>query len=329
MYKKLAAVTVGLTSIIGVAKHFENRDTNVTSSLIETSDLYSLPSKFYQTSYGLFNKIIDIGHAKAALETIVKESIREGPLSKLEKRNEIMKHGYPTLDNIIQYDDHILAYSNYFKGPLWVCEHLTPTRVTNNDNVTRQKSEFQSDNSILQIFRTSNQDFYKSGYDRGHLAAAANHRQSQISMDDTFYLTNICPQIGKGLNRTKWNALEKRARALARKHGSVHVLTGPLYLPTVEGKEKFVKFKLIGDSNVAVPTHFFKAMVSTSRNGEYHLEAYVMPNEEIREDLPCSTFLVPKIAIEKGTGFLVFDMIPHAQYKTINGFPNPLYKPQS
>ena len=243
---------------------------------------------------------------------------------RLQKRAGIMKYGYPTLDNIIQYEDHVLAYSNIHKAPLWVCEHLASYNVDKKDEtVTRVQSKFRPDESVYPVFRSQNKDYLNSGYDRGHLAAAANHKQSQTAMNDTFFLSNICPQTGKGLNRSKWNNLEKRGRTLARKHSSVHVLTGPLYLPTVIGNEKFVKYKLIGDNNVAVPTHFYKAIVAQSSKGGYHLECYVMPNEEIRDDVPISSFLVPKYAIEKGAGYFVFEFIADSQYKTINGLPNP------
>lgn len=39
--------------------------------------------------------------------------------------------------------------------------------------------------------------FRRSGYDRGHLAAAANHRSSQDSMCATFFLSNMSPQVGE------------------------------------------------------------------------------------------------------------------------------------
>jgi len=236
----------------------------------------------------------------------------------LRKRWLIMQHGYPTLDNLKQYENHVLAYSNIHRGPLWVCEHITPESLTSNENVSRSNN-FKVDDSIHTFYRSSNKDYLNSGYDRGHLAAAGNHKNSQRAMDETFYLTNICPQTGKGLNRSKWNDLEKRGRTLARKNGSVHVLTGPLFLPTVVAGEKFIKYKLIGDNNVAVPTHFFKVILSTDKQGFYHIESYVMPNDEIRDDLPIAAFMVPKEAIEKGAGFLVFDNVPAGMIRSKNG----------
>lgn len=38
-------------------------------------------------------------------------------------------------------------------------------------------------------------NFKGSGYDRGHIAAAGNHRKSQRSVDQTFLLTNMAPQV--------------------------------------------------------------------------------------------------------------------------------------
>lgn len=48
-------------------------------------------------------------------------------------------------------------------------------------------------------------------------------------------------------------------RKLARKHKNLYVCTGPLYLPKLESDGAlYVKYKVIGRNNVAVPTHFFK-----------------------------------------------------------------------
>ncbi len=73
-----------------------------------------------------------------------------------------------------------------------------------------------------------------SGFDRGHLAAAGNHRQSQDVCDETFVLSNVAPQVGAGFNRDKWEHLERRVRSLTRRHRNVYVCTGPLYLPRME-----------------------------------------------------------------------------------------------
>lgn len=80
-------------------------------------------------------------------------------------------------------------------------------------------------------FRSDNSDYKRSGYDRGHLAAAGNHKLDQKHVQQTFYLTNMAPQVGIGFNRHTWNRLEKYVRKLTNVYKDVYVCTGPLYLP--------------------------------------------------------------------------------------------------
>ena len=47
---------------------------------------------------------------------------------------------------------------------------------------------------IERRFRSKLEDYRGSGFDRGHMAPAANHKRSQAAMDDTFTLTNMSPQ---------------------------------------------------------------------------------------------------------------------------------------
>ena len=52
--------------------------------------------------------------------------------------------------------------------------------------------------------------------------------------------------------------------------------------------------KVIGQNNVAVPTHFFKVVVGevASGGGDLEMEAYVMPNEAIPDSAPIASFQV-------------------------------------
>lgn len=79
--------------------------------------------------------------------------------------------------------------------------------------------------------RSDNSDYKGSGYDRGHLAAAGNHKISQSIIEQTFYLSNMAPQVGVGFNRDSWNRLEDYVRKLTKVYSNVYVCTGPLYLP--------------------------------------------------------------------------------------------------
>jgi endonuclease G, mitochondrial len=81
----------------------------------------------------------------------------------------------------------------------------------------------------------------QSGYDRGHLACAANHRSSAETFKDTFSLANISPQVGRGFNRHYWAQLEMWIRNIGKKYDEIVVVSGPLFLGKEEIAEESVE----------------------------------------------------------------------------------------
>jgi endonuclease G len=45
------------------------------------------------------------------------------------------------------------------------------------------------------MFRATLNDYRRSGYDRGHLAAAGNHKYWPMAQKETFSLSNMSPQV--------------------------------------------------------------------------------------------------------------------------------------
>ncbi|KAK3088642.1 hypothetical protein FSP39_021792 [Pinctada imbricata] len=242
--------------------------------------------------------------------------------NKLQRASEIMRHGYPSSDQLKHYDNYVLMYDRRNRNAYWVFEHLTPAQLDRDKKQSdRTKSVFLEDASVHPYFRSTNGDYKNSGYDRGHLAAAGNHRHSQEYMNQTFHLTNISPQVGKGFNRDIWNDLEKYVRSVGRKSRNLYVCTGPLYLPRkdpYDGKQ-YVKYEVIGKNNVAVPTHFFKVLLIEDNQGEFELQSFVLPNQEIPNGTKLRNFLVPIDSIERAAGFLLFDRLPKEKLRSING----------
>ncbi|CAI2307017.1 unnamed protein product [Caenorhabditis sp. 36 PRJEB53466] len=233
---------------------------------------------------------------------------------------QIMAHGYPGFTNVRTYEDFVLSYDYKTKTAHWVCEHLTPDRLKRVDGVDRKLCEFKPDTTYPQKFLSQNSDYFRSGFDRGHLAAAGNHRKSQLAVDQTFFLSNMSPQVGRGFNRDKWNDLEMHCRRVAKKMLNTYIVTGPLYLPKhVEGGKKYVKYEVIGDNNVAVPTHFFKVALFEVTPGKFELESYILPNEVISDTVEISTFHVPLDAVERSAGLEIFARLDPKAIVKVNG----------
>ncbi|KAI6233993.1 Endonuclease [Aphelenchoides fujianensis] len=235
------------------------------------------------------------------------------------RASEIMKFGYPGFDNLRVFSDFVVSYDRRTRTAHWVLEHLTPECLAYDENIERSKSVFKADESIHPYFRSLNEDYRGSGFDRGHLAPAGNHRRSQLAMDQTFYLTNMSPQVGKGFNRDKWNDVERYVRKMARSSKNTYVATGPLYLPRAEPDGKsYVRYQVIGKNNVAVPTHFFKvALVETAAGFELH--SWILPNAVIPDATPIEQFYVPLDAVERSAGLLLFEKFPKERLARING----------
>ncbi|XP_040571645.1 endonuclease G, mitochondrial [Lepeophtheirus salmonis] len=250
------------------------------------------------------------------VERLIPE-VKEG----INRVSEIMKYGFPSLDTVRSRRDYVISYDRRNRTPNWVFEHLTPESCRRNESVDRNLCEFKEDPSIHPFFRSQNKDYKYSGFDRGHLAAAGNHRQSQEHCDETFYLSNMSPQVGTGFNRDKWENLEWYVRKLAKRSRNVYICTGPLYLPRLEADGKnYVKYQVIGKNNVAVPTHFFKIVVTESeKDSPLDLESFVLPNERIDDSIPLSHFYVPPDSVERASGLLFFDKLSKTRLRSING----------
>ena len=126
---------------------------------------------------------------------------------------------------------------------------------------------------------------------------AADASFSKESLEDTFCLSNICPQNPK-LNRGIWLSLERSIREIVKKEGSADVISGPLFLSSEKEGKRFVTYEVIGANEVAVPTHFFK--VIKTPKGTW---AYVIPNQEETRDFESYRFPIDRLEKISGIKF--------------------------
>lgn len=195
----------------------------------------------------------------------------------------------------------MLAYDGKTRNPHWVYEKLSAESLKG--SVDRGHFDFKEDPLIPAILRATNEDYKGSGFDRGHLCPAADARSSLEVMKETFYLSNIAPQTPH-LNRKYWLKLEKHARDLTKAYELVEVVSGALYMPQEDKDGKrYVKYQVIGANDVAVPTHFFKA-IRCQKATAVKIEAYIIPNQPIQQDPPLSEFKVALEKVEKAAGIV-------------------------
>ncbi|KAI9659372.1 MAG: nuclease [Bathelium mastoideum] len=212
------------------------------------------------------------------------------------------------------------SFDRRTRNPAWVAEHITPASLAMNVG-DRKHSYFSEDESIPEKFRGKLKDYFRSGYDRGHQVPAADAKWSQAAMDDTFALSNMCPQVGDGFNRDYWAHFEDFCRRLTTHYPSVRIVTGPLYLPRKERDGKWrVSYEVIGDPpNIAVPTHFYKVIFGEDgkTGGNVALGAFVLPNAPIDSGKPLQDFEVPLGAVERASGLDFASKLPDTRKKRL------------
>lgn len=206
---------------------------------------------------------------------------------------------YPSSFPIHQREAYTVAHDTRFKIPFWTKQRLTTKSLEK--NVTRDHFDFFVDDELSPLHRSTPKDYQGSGFDRGHLAPAADATFNELALKETFKLSNICPQ-NPNLNRGFWARLEKHIRTLTSNYDHVDVVTGPLFLPVEEEGIKWVKFQVIGKNDVAVPTHFFKFVSAVKEDGTTDKWGFVIPNSSISKDASFDSFLVPIDNLEKISG---------------------------
>lgn len=97
--------------------------------------------------------------------------------------------------------------------------------------------------------RSSN--YSRSGYHRGHMVPAADRSSSLAAMQETFVMTNDCPQL-PSLNTGAWKRLENYERVCALRLGRVHIRVAPIFIHEDTSR--------IANGRVAVPHGYIKVI---------------------------------------------------------------------
>lgn len=181
-----------------------------------------------------------------------------------------LKYGKPACAGpVLDKKYFVLCYDPDRKTPRWVGYALTRDDV-GAAKAMREDLGFHPDPALPKKARAENADYVKSGYDKGHMAPAADFKRSAAAIKSTFVLTNAVPQR-HGANGGLWKRLEAAVRGLPKSDGDVWVISGPLF---AGGNP----LRHIGKNRVAVPTHTFKVVLCVKRNGAKEMFAAILPN---------------------------------------------------
>ena len=252
---------------------------------------------------------------------------------------DLTHQGFPRLEPSLRntyfvcHNGLALQYAVPVRSALWVVERLDATAL-DQETVTRDKEAFRPDGHLPVGLTPLPERFTQSGYDRGHLAPAADFKENPAGMSHSFYTSNIVPQV-PGNNRGIWARLEINVRIWARQKGQLYVVTGPVFyaggrpftptgwLSEKKGKPQYVieeyqeterdkdgqvkaKKKKKAPKGIAVPSHLYKVIYDPAADTAI---AFVVPNADIPEQaLPRYATTVAEV--ERLTNLRFFPDLP-------------------
>lgn len=241
-------------------------------------------------------------HSDKARQTSTNESA-ETPSKGNKRLIELPGKMSGVPERIVSHYAYTLSFNREHNQPNWVAWELTNKET---DGHIQRSNDFIPDPMIPAPHQVTTEDYKGSGYDRGHMAPAADMKWSGKAMTECFYMSNMCPQHGS-LNSGPWATLEKACRRWAEQEGSVYIVCGPVF--------KGHKQKEIGRNiKITVPDGFFKVVLSMKKNQEKAIGFYYN-NKSGKQPMDKTATTVD--AIEEMTGIDFFVNIPDKLEKRI------------
>lgn len=212
---------------------------------------------------------------------------------------------------------YITSYNSTTRNPNWVAWHLASEHT--DGPFTRKGVPYYSEEGIVYGIGYVTQETCKNGYfvdietkesqqqlsdwtrdynmSHGHMCPAGDNKWDKAAMNQSFLLTNMCPQDEK-LNGGGWKKLEEKCRSWANLYGSVFIVAGPVFNEPAT--------RTLGKGKIAVPDAFFKVILCLE--GAPKTIGFIYKNDSSNQpinDCACSVNNVEEL-----TGFDFFFSLP-------------------
>ena len=210
-----------------------------------------------------------------------------------DKGSQFVYNGAPV--SAINKNDQYLIKKNYAihyrydtKTAEYVVEHPTKEAVTGKAS---RKDDFRPDPAVPVSNQSQLDDYAGQPYDRGHLVPAGDNTQSADIMSESFFLTNMVPQVPNH-NRGIWKQLETQVRNWVIEGKDVYVISGTTYA---------TGYKTIGNNKVGVPDYIWKVIIDAKSGTGI---AFYFPNKALPvPDLPKYATTIADVEAKTGLNF--------------------------
>lgn len=212
---------------------------------------------------------------------------------------------HTTQENNKEIITYSYEYDCYKMHSRWIA--CTFSTATSDKNVGRNEN-FTEDMSLPPAYRLGAKAFSGSNYSRGHLIASGDRQYSVSANKQTFYMSNMSPQIQDGFNGGIWLKLEEQ---IQRKGYNITNSKDTLYV--VKGgtirDDQILKYISDGSHQIAVPKYYFVALLSL-KDGKYSAIGYWFEHKSYDNKEPVSNYEVTIDELEAKTDIDFFPNLP-------------------
>lgn len=195
---------------------------------------------------------------------------------------------------IVEHTGYTLSYDTINHNPFWVAWQLTSEEANGS---CERSNEFMQDPDIPARHAVRDNSYRGSGYDRGHMCPAGDLKWNKKAMEESFYMSNMCPQNHE-LNSVWWEHVERAERQWAKNEGSIYIVCGPIY-----DKDKEPQYISRGRFRIGIPYGFFKVVLSLNPGQEKAI-GFIYLNDDTRQ--PMQEVATTIDNVEEVTGYDFF-----------------------
>lgn len=219
-------------------------------------------------------------------QSVLSQSIATILSNRVDPKNEIQAKleipAFSKSEDIVSHIGFTASYNHEMLIPNWVAYELTAEEC---EGTLKGKESFCWDPELKG--RQPNREDYKNDaqWDRGHMAPKADMKWSVQAYEESYFLSNVCPQ-NRSFNSGSWVSTEKFARRIARKYGRAYIVCGPIVTMRQYGT--------LGTPKIVIPDAFFKAVL-IKKETSYSAIAFIMQNKPVTQDLKGCSMSVDKL----------------------------------
>lgn len=158
------------------------------------------------------------------------------------------------------------------------------------------------------------EEYAKNYYARGHQIPNADRNGVDEMMAQTYYSTNMTPQIQNGFNGGIWAKLEAAVRGMVPEGDTLYIVTGAAFRKAGGNEAVQTIVSTRDGKTLPVPNYYWKAILKVRRASDGAITdaqtlGFWLPHKEFK-GVTYDAFTVSVDQIEEWTGFDMFPGLP-------------------